>query len=90
MVSIPTQDAVTRLDVFTPGMTFGEIAFLDRSRRSADVTAVGDVECLVLARDDFAHLDATAPAVKIRLLENLALGLTQLLRNSNRELAALS
>jgi glutaminase len=90
MVSIPTQNAVTRLDVFTPGMTFGEIAFLDRSRRSADVTAVGDVECLVLARDDFAHLDATAPAVKIRLLENLALGLTQLLRHSNRELAALS
>ena len=90
MVSIPTHEAHTRLDVFTPGMTFGEIAFLDRSRRSADVTAVGEVECLVLAREDFARLDASAPAVKIRLLENMALGLTHLLRHSNRELAALS
>jgi glutaminase len=89
MVSVPTQDAVTRLDVFTPGMTFGDVAFLDRSRRSANVTAVSDVECLALAREDFARLDATAPAVKIRLLGNLAFGLTHLLRQANRELAAL-
>ena len=70
-------------------MSFGEMAFVDRSRRSANVTAVGEVECLALARDDFARLDATAPKVKIRLLENLALGLTHLLRQANRELAAL-
>jgi len=89
MVSIATQDTVTRLDVFTAGMSFGEMAFVDRSRRSANVTAVGEVECLALTRDDFARLDATAPKVKIRLLENLALGLTHLLRQANRELAAL-
>ena len=89
MVSIATQDAVTRLDVVTPGMAFGEVAFVDRSPRSANVTAVDDVECLVLLRDDLARLTATAPAVTIRLLENVALGLTQLLRLANRELAAL-
>ena len=89
MVSIPTQDTVTRLDVVTPGMTFGEVAFLDRSPRSANVTAVDDVECLILARDDFDRLGAKAPPLKIKLLENLALGLTRLLRQANRELAAL-
>jgi glutaminase len=89
MVSIPTQDGVARLDAFTSGMTFGELAFLDRSPRSANVTALSIVECLVLTRDAFVQLDREAPAVKIRLLENLALGLTGMLRQANRELAVL-
>ena len=89
MVSIPTQDGVARLDAFTSRMTFGELAFLDRSPRSADVTALGAVECRVLTRDAFAQLDREAPAIKIRLLENLALGLTGMLRQANRELVVL-
>ena len=89
MVSIPTNDGVARLDAFTSGMTFGELAFLDRSPRSANVTALGAVECRVLTRDAFAQLDREAPAIKIRLLENLALGLTGMLRQANRELAVL-
>jgi CRP-like cAMP-binding protein len=89
MVSIPTQDGVARLDAFTSGMTFGELAFIDRSPRSANVTALGVVECRVLTRDAFAQLDREAPAIKIRLLANLALGLTQMLRQANRELAVL-
>ena len=89
MVSIPTLDGITRLDAFTSGMTFGELAFVDHSPRSANVTAIGDVECRVLTREAFASLDRDAPAIKIRLLENLALGLTGMLRQANRELAVL-
>ena len=89
MVSIPTLDGITRLDAFTSGMTFGELAFVDHSPRSANVTAIGDVECRVLTREAFASLDREAPAIKIRLLENLALGLTGMLRQANRELAVL-
>jgi CRP-like cAMP-binding protein len=89
MVSIPTQDGIARLDAFTSGMTFGELAFIDRSPRSANVTALGEVECQVLTRDTFARLDHEAPAIKIRLLANLALGLTGMLRQANRELAVL-
>jgi CRP-like cAMP-binding protein len=63
--------------------------FLDRSPRSADVTALGTVECHVLTRDAFAQLDREAATIKIRLLENLALGLTGMLRQANRELAVL-
>jgi anti-anti-sigma regulatory factor len=89
MVSLPTQEAITRLDAVTAGMTFGELAFIDRSPRSANVTALCAVECRVLTRDAFAQLDREAPATKIRLLENLAQGLTRMLRQANRELAAL-
>jgi glutaminase len=89
MVSIPTQDGIARVDAFTSGMTFGELAFIDRSPRSANVTALGIVECRVLTRDTFARLDREAPEIKIRLLENLALGLTGMLRQANRELAVL-
>ena len=87
MVSQPTQDGIARLAAFTSGMTFGELAFIDRSPRSANVTALGAVECRVLTRDMFGQLDREAPAIKIRLLENLALGLTGMLRQANREIA---
>jgi glutaminase len=89
MVSIPTDDGVTRLDSFSSGMTFGDVAFIDRSPRSANVTALGPVECRVLTRDAFARLDEEAPAIKIRLLQNLACGMTSMLRRLSRELAAL-
>ncbi len=89
MVSLATHDGIARLDAFTSGMTFGELAFLDRSPRSANVTALGAVDCRVLTRDAFARLDREAPAIKIRLLENLALGLAGMLRQANRELAVL-
>ena len=89
MVSIPTQNGVSRLNSFTSGMTFGDIAFIDRSPRSANVTALGQVECRVLTRAAFAHLDREAPAIKIRLLHNLAHGMTSMLRHLSRELAAL-
>jgi glutaminase len=89
MVSIATNDGIARLDAFTSGMTFGELAFIDRSPRSANVTALGAVECRVLTREAFGRLDREAPAIKIRLLGNLALGLTGMLRQANRELAVL-
>ena len=89
MVSVPTQHGVTRLAAFTPGMSFGELAFLDRTPRSANVTAVEEVECRVLTRAVFERLSVQSPVVTIKLLENLARGLTSLLRQADRELAAL-
>lgn len=89
MVSIATQDGVARLDAFSAGATFGEVAFLDRSPRSANVTALSAVTCRVLTREAFDALDSQAPAIKIRLLSNLASRLTSILRQNGRELAAL-
>ncbi len=89
MVSIPTRHGITRLAAFTPGMSFGEIAFVDRSPRTANVTAIGDVECRVLTREMLARLEVEAPVIKIRLLESVALGMTALIRQADAELAAL-
>jgi glutaminase len=89
MVSIPTKEAVARLAVFTPGMSFGEVAFMDHAARTANVTAIDNVECCVLSQEAFARLERDAPAIKIRLLENLARGLTSFLRQADLELAAL-
>ena len=89
MVSLATEGGIARLDAITPGMTFGELAFIDHSPRSANVTALGEVECLVLTRTAFDELDAEAPAIKIRMLQNLSLAVTGMLRQANRELAAL-
>ena len=89
MVSITTQDGMARLDAFSSGATFGEVAFLDRSPRSANVTALSPVTCRVLTRADFDELDTLAPIIKIRLLGNLAGRLTTMLRQNGRELASL-
>ena len=51
MVSIPTQEGVARLAVFTPGMAFGEVAFMDHAARTANVTAIDGVECRVLTQE---------------------------------------
>jgi len=88
MVSIPTQEGIARLAVFTPGMSFGEVAFVDREVRTANVTAIDQVECRVLTQQAFARLEVEAPAIKIRLLENIAKGLTSFLRQADAELAA--
>jgi hypothetical protein len=47
------------------------------------------VECRVLTRTAFGQLERDAPGIKIRLLENLALGLSSMVREANRELSVL-
>jgi len=76
-----------RLGVFSPGMSFGEIALLDGAPRSACVMADTDVTCDFLALEDFEKLGQTHPRIKIVLLKNMALGLARLLRKANREIS---
>lgn len=89
MASLPGPGRRVRLDVFTAGMAFGEVAFLDRSPRSADVSALDEVACRVLSRGAFERLGAEAPRLQAHLLERLALGIASRLRQANRELSAL-
>ncbi len=76
-----------RLATFSAGMTFGEMAIIDRAPRSATVVADSEVICDVLLLEDFERLGASHPAIKIKLLENLSLGLCRKLRKANRELS---
>jgi glutaminase len=78
-----------RLATFSPGMTFGEMAVIDGAPRSAMIQADTEVECDLLSIADFAQLGQSHPAIKIKLLENLNLGLCRKLRKANREISIL-
>ena len=57
-----------RLATFSPGMSFGEMAFLDGATRSANIVADTDVECHLLAIEDFQQLGKSHPPIKIKML----------------------
>jgi len=78
-----------RFDVLSAGMSFGELAFLDGSPRSADVVTVEKVECRVLSRELFDALDDQRPGLKIKILAALSKQLCDRLRQANGEISAL-
>jgi glutaminase len=78
-----------RLDVFSGGMSFGELAFLDGSPRSADVVAMTEVHCRVINRTFFEDLGIKLPALKVKILNEIALQLCDRLRLANIEISAL-
>ncbi len=87
-ITIPLANgAQRRLGVFSPGMSFGELAMLDRAPRSAVVRAETDLECHLLKRDDFEALEQTHPHIKITLIKNMALAMARLLRKATREVS---
>ncbi len=77
------------LATFCRGDFFGEIAFLDRGRRSADVEAATAAELYVLSRGRFEALVKSNPALAGRIFEQLALALSKRLRTADTELRAL-
>ena len=76
-----------RLATFSPGMSFGEMAFLDGAPRSANIVADSEVECDLLTMEDFQALGKTHPEIKIKMFSKLCLNLTGKLRKANRELS---
>jgi glutaminase len=70
-------------------MAFGEMAVLDRARRSAMILADTEASCDLLSVDAIAVLRESHPGIIIKLLENLALALCSKVRKANRELAVL-
>jgi glutaminase len=76
-----------RVATFSPGMTFGEIALLDRSARSAEIRADSRIEALELSQENFQAAIAADPALHVILLRNLSLMLARRLRETNTELS---
>jgi glutaminase len=74
-----------RVTTCTPGMTFGEMALLDGSTRSATVHADTDIEALSLSLADFEKLADTDPAIHAKLLKSIACHLATRLRKRNAE-----
>ncbi|HUP97423.1 MAG TPA: SulP family inorganic anion transporter [Usitatibacter sp.] len=80
----------TRLMTFSKGTFFGEMALLDRERRSATVTADTTLVCYVLERASFERLAASHPHASIVLLANVARELSRRMRRTNRSLLELA
>ena len=74
-----------RVTTCTPGMTFGEMALLDRSPRSATVRADTDIVALALSVERFEELSRTGTSVYAKLLTNIARHLASRLRKRNAE-----
>jgi CRP-like cAMP-binding protein len=90
VVRLPSETggAGRRINVYHPGMCFGEMGFLDGAPRSADVVALSPVVARVIDRALFDRLEAERPRATIRLLEGLARQLSSNLRRANAEAAA--
>lgn len=77
-----------RIDVFTAGMTFGEMALVDGAPRSADVIALEPVCCRMLELKTFEAFDDHDPRLKIGLLQQITRQLSASLRRRNAEVQA--
>jgi sulfate permease, SulP family len=77
------------LATFCRGEFFGEMAFLDRGKRSADAEAVVSTEMYVISRQRFDEIIARDHAAGAKLFEELARAIAQRLRAADAELSAL-
>lgn len=85
-IGLTLQNGLTyRLTTCTPGMTFGEMALLDHSPRSATVRADTQIEALSLSSKNFAHLEQNEPGIYAQLISNIARHLAARLRKRNAE-----
>jgi glutaminase len=79
-----------RVSAFSAGMSFGELALLDASPRSASVFAHTEVVCTCLTEETYAALGREHPEIMVVLLRNLALVTARRLRRANLEIRAAS
>ena len=78
-----------RLATLSAGMAFGEAALVSGGRRTANVNADTDVECLALTTSTFAQLEHERPSLVLRLLHNLLQGTSETTARLTAEVAAL-
>lgn len=74
---------------FGRGDFFGDMAFLDRGKRSADAVALTPVELFVLSRARINELSHEQPAAGAQLFARLARALSLRLRHTDAEVSAL-
>jgi glutaminase len=88
-VAVPGQGR-RRLSTLGAGMSFGEAALLDGGRRTADVHADTEVDCLVLTIDAFEELMRDHPDVAATVLRNLLRSVGATAARLTREVAVLA
>ena len=88
-IQLPGSDRTKRLITYSPGVTFGELAFLDGSPRSADVWAEESTEAYMLSPAEFDLLQEESPSVAVKLIRNIALEVSERLRIRTNEVRVL-
>lgn len=83
---VKVHKADTEITRLGDGEQFGEMALVDRSPRSADVTACSDTRVLVMKRADFFQIIRHEREMAVKLLWRFVGVLTERLRNTSREL----
>lgn len=68
---------------------FGELALLDREKRSATVVCKTDCEFYVLSRNDFIALGNSSPAIGLIITRELSKIICQRLRKANNDVITL-
>ena len=79
-----------RLATLSPGLVFGEMAWIERGKRSAAVTADLDSTCYQLDMNDFDAMVSEHSDIKVRIQENLLQIFSRNLRKANDEIGVLS
>ncbi|HAT72510.1 MAG TPA: cyclic nucleotide-binding protein [Elusimicrobia bacterium] len=77
------------LAVFGPGDFFGEVAFLNRTARTADAIALTDTDLYVISRAAFDEISGRNPIVGTAFFQRLATVEALRLRDADRELRRL-
>jgi glutaminase len=75
------------LAVINAGNSFGEMALLDKQKRSANVKAQTNVSCYVMLYEILDQEEYLAP-IRVKILTNLGASLSSRLRIANREIAS--
>jgi CRP-like cAMP-binding protein len=88
-IHLPESDRYKRLITYSAGVTFGEMAFLDASPRSADVWSDEDSETFVLSPAEFRVLQEESPQIAVKLIRNIALEISDRLRIRTNEVRIL-
>lgn len=90
-LSRQTSDGPPRkLGILGPGQMFGEMALLEQMNRTATATVVEDGEIYLLYTASLEALIRHHPRIGVRLLRNMAIMLSALLRRTNKELDRIS
>lgn len=72
------------------GQCVGEMAMIDGMIRSATIRAATDASIVIFRRDDFEKLLEEQPAIGIKILKELARGLSMALRKTSDDMAKLA
>jgi len=82
-ITLPDTSHIKRLQSFSSGTIFGEMALLDAKPRSANVEAKEDLVCYKLTKDAFLQLQETYPQISITILTNISRIMASRLRLAN-------